>query len=408
MKAVQFNLNLARYAFVKLFGKWFPAMHWNTYLSCLSMKNVNSPILHNEEWIKIDVKYGGICGSDLNLIFLRDSPVTSPYASFPFTLGHELIGSVLQTGSDVTHVHEGDRVVVDPILSCKSRMITEVCPACLAGNESLCENKHTGDLSPGLLIGACKDTGGSWSKQLVSHHSQVLKLPDAINDYNGIMVEPFSCAIHSILRYPPKADDNVLIIGAGVIGICTVAALRALGYNNSITVVAKHPFQEELAKHYGADHVVRYKRSVTFQQELCDLLKAKTLKPVFGDLVIQGGAETVYECVGNKTSIQDALRFAQSGGKIVLVGLASIIPKLDWTYIWLNELRICGSFAYSIEEYKGKKMRTLQIAIDLLAQQKVDLAPLVTHVFPLDQYKDALKLSTRKGTENTMKILLQP
>lgn len=407
MNSLQFDFSIPRYTLVKTIGSFLPSLHWHSSLSCLRYRKVTIPALPNEHWVQINVTYGGICGSDLNLIFLHDSPSTSAYASFPFTIGHEVVGTVTEVGSQVTNVSVGDRVVIDPVLSCVTRGIAEPCPACQEGNYSLCEKMTEGDISPGLLIGACKDTGGSWGSYLVAHQSQVITLPDEVNDLNGVMVEPFSCALHAVMRNPPKEEDTVLIIGAGVIGVCVVAAIRALDIPCRIVVVAKHAFQAKLATHYGADKVIRLSRSKDFYAKTAQELGAKLLKPIFGAPVIQGGADLVFECVGKSKSVNDSLRLAKSGGKVVLLGLASMMKNIDWTTVWLNELDIKGSFAYSTEEYKGRKWRTLEISTDLIRMGKLDLSPLVTHRFPLERYKDAFLTATNKGQGDTMKVVFE-
>lgn len=382
---------------------------WNSRISCLRYQtDAKEPDLPNSQWVKIRVKYGGICGSDLNLIFLNDSPATSPYSSFPFTIGHELLGEITEVGSDVQNLNTGDRVVVDPLLSCKMRGISNPCPACRRGDYNLCDHKTDGDVSPGLLIGACRDTGGSWGEYLVAHQYQVFSLPAKVDDLNGLMVEPFSCALHSVMQNRPRDEDTVLVIGAGVIGICVIAAIRALGIASRIVVLAKHPFQAETAKRYGADETVQLTPGDTYFPELSERLDARLLKPLFGSPVVQSGADVVFECVGKKKSMEDALRFARNGGKVVVLGLASILEDIDWTTVWLNELSIKGSFAYGTEHVQGEKKRTHQVAIDLMESGKVDLAPLVTHRFPLDQYKRALQTALKKDSGNIMKVVLEP
>lgn len=408
LKALQFNFSLPRYALCKTVGKILPSIHWDTRFSCLRYRDVPDPVLPNNQWVKIKVTYGGICGSDMNLLFLHDSPSTSPYASFPFTIGHEMVGVITETGSEVTSLKPGDRVVTDPILSCLSRGFPEPCPACKRGDFSLCDHMTDGDLAPGLLIGACRDTGGSWSPYLVAHQSQIFKLPDEVDDINGIMVEPFSVALHAVLRNRPDDGDTVLVIGAGVIGICVIAAIRALNIPCRIVVLAKHSFQAELAARYGADHIVRLTAGDGYFPETASALQARLLKPLFGSPVVQGGADIVYECVGRKRSIDDALRFAKSGGKIVLLGLAGIVEQIDWTAVWLHELTVRGSFAYGTEMFEGKKARTHEIAIDLMAAGKVDLSPLITHRFPLEQYKLALSTAANKRDGTAIKIVFEP
>lgn len=409
MNALQFRFSIPRYVFGKTVGKLFPSLLWNSGLSCLKYRQTPDPVLPNEQWVKIRVTYGGICGSDMNLIYLHDSPSISPFTSFPFTIGHEVVGKISEIGGEVTGLKIGDRVIVDPVLSCMVRGIPTPCEACQRGDYSLCCHMTEGDLAPGLLIGACKDTGGSWSSYLVAHRSQVIKLPDEINDLNGIMIEPFSCAVHSVMRNPPDNEDTVLVIGAGTIGICVVAAIRALGIACKIVVLSKYDYQTKLALRYGADEVIRLGgKEHRSTYETAEALKARVLKPVMGPPVILGGADIVFECVGNSRSVNDALHFARSGGKVVLLGLASILDRIDWTMVWLNELEVRGSFAYSTEEFNGKRMRTMQWAIELMVKGKVDLSPLITHRFPLNKYKDAFATVVNKGKEACMKAVFEP
>jgi threonine dehydrogenase-like Zn-dependent dehydrogenase len=402
VNALQFNFNIPKYVFTKTIGRWIPSIHWHPRFSCLSWSETEEPSLPNDDWIKIKVKYGGICGSDMNLLFLHDSPTTSPYVSFPFTIGHEAVGEISELGKRVNNLKVGQRVVVNPILSCESRDL-DPCPACVRGDESLCEQKTKGSIESGLLIGACKDTGGSWSPYLVAHKSQVLPLPNEVNDLNGVLVEPFSCSLHAVLRNPPKAGDKVLIIGAGVIGLSVVAAIKALGYPCTVSILVKHKFQGDTAKNLGADEVIYLDSN--YVQTTADALGAETLKPLFGPEVVQGGANIVYECVGKKQSVTDALRFSESGGKVVILGLASIMKKIDWTTVWLNELTIKGCFAYSTNEFEEKKMNTLQIAIELMKRGKVDLSSLITHQYPLNEYKVAFNTITKRNRENALKVI---
>lgn len=408
MQSIQFDFSLPQYVIGKIFGRMFPSIHWHPQLSCLRYKEGPEPMLLNEEWVKIKVTYGGICGSDMNLIYLHDSPAASPFTSFPFTIGHEVVGTIVEIGQKVKHLQTGDRVVVDPILSCVTRGILDLCPACERGDYSLCSSMTDGAIAPGLLIGACRDTGGSWSPYLVAHQSQILKLPEEVDDLNGVMVEPFSCALHSILRNPPKNEDTVLVIGAGTIEICVVAAIRALDISCKIVVLSKYDLQSQLAVQYGADHVIRISREYEHVYEAAEFLGARVLKPIFGPPILQGGADLVFECVGKSRSMNDALRFTRSGGKVILLGLASILDGIDWTTVWLNELDVKGSFAYGMEEYKGKKMRTLQIAIEVMKTGKIDLSPMITHRFPLDKYQDAFTTVVNKSRKSCMKVVFEP
>ncbi len=406
MESLQFDFKPSRYLFTKTLGRFSKSLYWSSKASCLRLTHLPDPDLPNDDWVKMKVKYGGICGSDLNILCLNESPATSPYASFPFTIGHESVGVIAEVGNNVTDLSVGDRVIVDPILSCETRGIHDRCPACVRGDYSICENMTDGHISPGLLTGTCRDTGGSWSSYLVAHQNQVFRLPDQIDDLNGVMIEPFSCALHGVLRTPPKENDTVLVIGGGVIGICVVAALRALNLPCKVVVLVKHDFQAECAARFGADHVIRLSRN--YVKELSEAVGAKRLKPLFGPDVIEGGANVVYECVGKTQSVNDSLRFAASGSKVVLLGLAGIMNGIDWTTVWLNELEVKGSFAYSTDEYQGVRMRTFDIAIELLRSGKVDLSSLVTHRFPIKEYRQALNVASSKAVGTSMKVVFEP
>ena len=125
-------------------------------------------------------RLGGICGSDLNIVTLKASPSTSPFSTFPFVLGHELVGEVIETGAAVKAVRAGDRVAANPLLCCESRAVSPVCAACASGDHGRCANFTGGALPAGMLIGTTRGIGGGWGEQFVAHESQLLKLSSAM------------------------------------------------------------------------------------------------------------------------------------------------------------------------------------------------------------------------------------
>ncbi|UTR14731.1 alcohol dehydrogenase catalytic domain-containing protein [Salipaludibacillus sp. LMS25] len=408
MRAIQFDLSLPKYTFTKGLGRLNRSFYTRGPFTSLNLKDVAKPELPNDSWVEIEILYSGICGSDLNLITLKDSPSMSPFISFPFTLGHEIIGTVSRTGKGVSHLTVGDRVVIDPVLSCESRGITPKCPECQKGNINLCLRVQDGAISPGLMTGTCKDTGGGWSQFAVAHESQLIPVPDSVSHTNAVLAEPFSCALHTVLQMPPKQHDTVFVIGGGVIGICLIAALKALEFKCRIVTLVKYPFQGETAISFGADEVVYYSKENDYVVNAARILGANVFKPVIGERIVHGGADIVYDCVGNERSLHDALRFAKKSGKVGLLGLAGKIANLDMTMVWLNELEIKGTFSSKVEGINGKKTRAIQLAIDLMALNQVDLSPLITHTFPITEYKSAIATAMNKGKEHSMKVLLEP
>lgn len=404
MKAIQFTDSIPRYLLTRALGPAFPGMYTGA-LACLRFREVPEPKLLGPRWAKIKVKYGGICGSDLELVKLEDSPSTSPFASFPFTVGHENVGTIVEAGKEVREFKPGDRVVADPLLPCAAREINPPCPACQRGDFSLCENFQAGPLAPGLEIGTCRDTGGSWSSYFLAHETQLFKVPSQVTDENAAMVDPFCSALHAVSRNRPKDSETVLIQGTGTIGLCAITALRALGSKCRIIVLSRHEFQGERAKKFGADKVVYSSRGRDYFEDLAKLFRAKLYKPILGKRIMVGGADRVFECVGSSTSIDEALRFTQSGGTMVLIGLASLPKGVDWTPIWFNELKVQGSFCCSTEEYEGKRLRTYELALSWMADGKVDVSGLITHKFPLRDYRNGLAVSMSKSKTKAVKTV---
>ncbi len=402
MKALQFLGAIPRYVFSMAAGTFTRKAYYSP-LSNIVLREVDEPKLLSENWVRVRTVYSGICGSDLNLILLRDSPSSSPFVSFPLTLGHENCGYVTEVGQNVTNIKVGDRVVVDPLLSCAAREISEPCRFCRSGDFSLCENFRNGIASPGFAIGYCRDTGGGWSESFVAHKSQVIKLPDNVSFEEAALIDAFCSALHPVMRNYPKDDDTCLVMGAGVIGLSVVAGLRALGSSTKIVVVAKYPHQAELAASYGADKVVCLKEENDYFQALAGTLDGELLKPIIGKRIIEGGADIVFECVGSTTSIDDSLRFARAGGKMVLVGLASFPKGVDWTPIWLNEVMVKGSFWCGGETYLGKDTTTYKVAVDLLAERKISLERLLTHKFRIEDYQGAIEANLDKSRTGLIK-----
>lgn len=407
MKAVQFLGSVPRWIYSKAMGSINPTAYYNG-LSNVVLRDIESPVLPSQEWVRVKTKLSGICGSDKNLILLHDSPSTSPYSSFPFTIGHENCGTVIEMGSIAKEKLNGkitlnQNVLVDPLLSCIPRQVEEVCQNCKNGDYSLCNHFTDGIVSPGLSIGTCKDTGGGWSAEFVAHYSQLLSIPENISFEDVVLVDAFCSALHPVMRNFPSDDQTVLVIGCGVIGICAVAALRALGSRAKIVALAKYKFQGDMVLNYGADEVVYITEGTEYYKDLANSLDAKLLKPMMGKPVVSGGADVIFECVGSATSIDDALRFSKPKGTMVLIGLASLANGIDLTPIWLSEVNVKGSFWCSSEVYNGTKMTTYQVALELLKSGKLSLNKLLTHKFKLEDYKKAIETNLSIGANKLIK-----
>ena len=406
MKAIQMTDSIPRYVLSRAVSRARKDIYWRSP-ACMQVRDVAAPQLPTDEWVRVRTRYGGICGSDIGTVTLKASTTTTVFTSFPFTLGHENVGVVSEVGASAGEIAVGQRVVVNPLLSCEPRGFRKPCPMCAQGDPQLCQRYDQGDVSAGILIGFCRDTGGSWSREFVAHKSQLIPVPEHVSDKAALMSEPFAGTLHPVMRDMPGDDDTVLIIGGGVMGLCTVAALRALGSKARIVAIARYAFQAELAKEMGADVIVGRLKGPALEKRLAQEFDAHILKPVLGDNVIVGGADYVYDCAGTAGSLKDALHFAGPGGKVVLIGLASLPRGIDWTPIWLYELQIKGCVCYGMQDYQGERLSAMDVAIRLMAEGKVDLEPLVTHSFALDDYAEAFETVTGKGASNVVRAVFE-
>jgi len=398
--------SIPRYALSKVVSRAKSDVFWSRAAN-LQMREVAPPPLPTQEWVRVRTRLGGICGSDIGTVTLNTSTTTTVVTSFPFTLGHENVGIISEVGEQVIGVAPGDRVVINPLLACEARGFPEPCRMCAQGDPQLCLRFTKGDVAPGILIGFCRDTGGSWSEEFVAHCSQVIKVPDSVTDRAAVLTEPFGVAVHPVIRDLPSDDSTVLVIGGGVMGLCTIAAIRGLGSKARIVAIARHEFQAKLARDLGADVIVGRLKGEALEKRLVAEFGATALKPVLGPNVIVGGADYVYDCAGTSSSLNDAFRYAGPGGKVVLVGLASFPRGLDWTPVWLNELRLQGTICYGIEEYQGERLSAMEIALRLMCERKVELEPLVTHSFGLDDYRQALETVTGKSSSGVVKAVFE-
>jgi threonine dehydrogenase-like Zn-dependent dehydrogenase len=402
MKAVEFNLTIPRYALGLTLGKLFPTFLWNG-LSCTALQEIPEPELLGPDWVKIQTRYGGICGSDIGTVFLDSSPYYTPFSSFPFVFGHENAGQIAALGTEVAGWQVGDRVVVEPMLWCAPRGFTELCTFCSRGEINRCERLRDGIIEPGIMTGLCASTGGSWSPYFLAHKSQLYRVPDGVSDENAVLVEPFAVGMHAVLQNWPQDSDTVIVQGCGTIGLMVIASLRALGSQARIIALARYPFQGEAARRLGADDVLVGGKKGKYA-ETARLVGATLARPLVGKKVVFGGAEVVYECAGTDAALDDALRFTRNGGRTVLVGAPNIAKRIDWTSIFSKELTVRASYVFHhVEEYKGVTWKTMDLALHLMESGIVDLGWMITHRYRVEDAHQALRDHTRRKSIGLIK-----
>jgi threonine dehydrogenase-like Zn-dependent dehydrogenase len=396
LKALVYRKSIPRYLLMRAASKRMKTLETSRF-SSLQLEVIQEPRLPTPEWVRVKPLLSGICGSDLGTLSSENSPYFSPITSPPFVMGHEVFGEVAE---DHSGFRAGERVIVEPALGCKVRGLEPPCTYCASGRHALCLNVAKGDISPGIQTGFCHDTGGGWShRTLVAHPSQLHRVPDAVPDEAAVAIEPLACAVHVALKAAPGPDDTSLVIGAGSVGLFTVAALRHLTDAGRIICVAKHARQKAEALRLGADEVVNPKGAYT---TLPKMLGTEAYKPELGKPVVMGGADRVYECVGARGTLEDAVRLTKPGGEATLVGMPAAKSSLDLTSLWYKEVRLTGSYAYGIEEHDGEQPSSFELALRLAPE--IRLEKMVGPGFRLEDYREAIAAARSAGREGRVKI----
>ena len=415
MRAVTFDVTIPSYLVGKSLGRVTEAAVFGG-LSGVRYGDVPEPDLPGEEWVKLEVIKAGICGSDIGNLTLKSSPAMEPFGSFPAVLGHEIVARVVEVGSAVTRVEPGQRVAVDPGVSCTVRGYEahERCPSCLEGLPATCarsgeEGETVIDGEPiqrGMTVGYHGSLPGGWGERMIAHESQLFPVDDAMSDHTAVLIEPLAVGLHAALRSRPFPTGPVLVIGSGPIALGVVWALRAAGYEGELVAQMKRPHEQELARAFGATSTV--KPGDEARDALIDT-GAQAYMPIVGDEVYAGGGfPLVFDCVGSGQTIKQALRYTSVRGTIVLLGCAAEIPKLDLTFVWANELKIKGFQCYGDEEWRGGIEHTFQITHDMILETGAPVEDMVTHVFPLSEYRNALSTAANHRKTGSVKVLLDP
>jgi L-iditol 2-dehydrogenase len=401
MKAISFAAPIPTYLTTLLAGKISDALYVGPH-ACTRLTDVDAPALPSDRWVRVRTRMGGICGSDLNVITLKASPSTSPFSSFPFVIGHENVGDIVEVGRAVRGARVGERVVVNPLLCCEPRAVEPPCDACAAGHHSRCAHFTDGTLAPGMLIGTTRGLGGSWGEMFVAHEAQLVRVPETVADEEAVLVEPFACSVHAVRSSMPAPGERVLVIGAGSIGLLNVAALKALAPSCHVTVLARHSFQAEHATRLGAERIVFARGD--YLADLADAGQARLLEPIIGKPVAVGGFDRTFICIGGARATDDAMRITRAGGTLVLLGNSARMDGIDWTPLWLKELTLRGSLCYGEHRHASPARDAFREAADLIASRGVALEPLLTHVYPLTDYRAALATAMDKKASGSIKV----
>jgi threonine dehydrogenase-like Zn-dependent dehydrogenase len=306
-----------------------------------------------------------------------------------------VLSEVTEVGAGVTTLKVGDRVILDhPEANCLNQEIKPLCRHCREGNSTLCENASLGLSIEGM--------GGGWGDGFTAHETMVYKVPDELDDEIAMMIEPLSVGVHTALRCLPEPDQRVLVVGSGMIGLAVIQAVRAFSTECHISAMARYPQQVEMAGKLGADEVIVQEDPYIASARITS---GKLYTGKFKNRMILGGFDVVYDCVGSEKTVQDSLRWARAGGTVVLVGVSLKPMHVDLTPIWYQEVDLLGLYAHGMEEWNGVKQSTYDLTTDLLLKKKLLIDGLITHRFPLEQWRTAVRTAKDKSS-GAIKVVL--
>ena len=379
-------------------------------------ENWPMPVIAHPNQILAKTRLGGICASDLHQIDISE---ISLYASIlanpnnPFPIGHELVAEVAEVGGEVTDLQKGDRVIYNPVPHCATYGF-DLCPACKKGNFQACLCL-VGVAGPPALLeqygGKAKIGGlggGGWSEYFVGTSKQFHKVPENIPDDVAVLTEPLAVGIHAVGRHLPKPTDTVLVVGAGAIGLMIIAALRGFKCENRIIALVRYPYQAEMAKQVGATECILERDPKVLYEKVAAATGGKIFQPTLTKPVIYGneGPDIIYESVASESSMDDAIRLAKANGKIVIVGLGyTITKKIDWSVPVYKELEIVGSMMHGIQTFEGKPIDPFELALQFMVQDPDRYKGIVSHKFPLEEYKEAIKILGDKRKSQAIKVV---
>jgi threonine 3-dehydrogenase len=311
--------------------------------------------------VLIEIDRTAICGTDMH-IYKWDAwaQKTIPV---PMAVGHEYCGRVVDLGSEVRGLKTGDRVSGEGHITCG------YCRNCRAGRRHLCRN----------TVGVGVNRPGAFAEYLAIPATNAFHLPDSIRDDIASILDPFGNATHTALAFNMVGED-VLITGAGPIGIMAVAIARFVGARN-VVITDVNDYRLELARKLGATRAVNVSRD--------------SLDKVMKELNMQEGFDVGLEMSGSPAALREMLRTMNNGGSVAILGIPPEDTAVDWNQVIFKGLTIKGIY--------GREMFETWYKMSALLQSGLNIDPIITHHFPIQEYLEGFETM---GSGKSGKVIL--
>lgn len=320
------------------------------------LRLVDSPIKEpGPGEVQIAVQQVGICGSDVK--YWKEGAIGHFVVTKPLLLGHEISGVISRVGEGVTHLKIGDRVAVDPHITCR------VCEFCKAGRYNMC---------PKVYFLATPPDDGALARYFVHAADFTFKLPDNVSFEEGACVEPLSVGLHGCRRAGITLGHKVLVTGAGPIGLCAMLSAKALGAS-AVCMTDIDASRLEFAKKCGATHTLLVGRDDSEEGVATRVLDILGAMP-----------DRTVECSGAQFAVNLAVHATKPGGQVVIIGHGPTSVSFPVVQTVAKEIEIKGSFRY---------VNTWPTVIEMLSCGKIDVKPLVTHRYRLEQTLEAFEMA---------------
>ena len=321
------------------------------------------PVIQDDE-VLVKMEYCGVCGSDVH--YFRFGGIGRRKVTFPYVLGHECTGEVLEIGSKVTNVTVGDKVVMEPGLGCGH------CEYCMTGRYNLCED---------MKFMATPPYNGAFKKYMAYPARGCFKLPESVSTLEGAMIEPLAVGMHAARRGEVDNSKVVLITGMGCIGLMTLLSCKAM---NAQKIIVTDIFQNRLEKalELGADYAIN-----VAETDMLEKLK---------ELTDETGADVVFETAGRAQTAAQNVFAVRRGGVIVQVG--TIADPVPYQF---NELGKIEADIRSVFRYRN----IFPLAIKLIEKGDIDLKAVDPDIFDFEDVDKAFDTAINRGNEVVKCIL---